>query len=321
MPDFPYPYDPAKFVSPADWRPAWPQPWQLWAILGGIGFCFAVIDFSFCWVASEILPSRFGELWMGFNMGAVGAQAGLLVIYAVIGPHRLWLSHVVALALGLGSLLVWLLGYAIADLISDNSIFPHGGIQEVGAAMFVIPGLFVAGCVPLWILRILFRWRIELKLPGQAVGKPPQLSIAGILTATSVVALALALVRLGPFSVNSDNTAWWLGTGIAAAFAAGICLFTLPLSTWAVLRTRYLAGGVVMAVIWLSIVGFGFVVLIRIIDGRWPPPYAWPVIIVLTASFIVFLIGPLLVGHYFHYRLIVGRQLPQTPPSDSPPGI
>lgn len=308
MPDFPYPYDPANFVPPPDWRPAWRRGWPLWAILGGIGLCFAAIDFSFCWVASDLNSSRFGDLWMGFNLGAVGAQAGLLAIYAVLGPHRLWLSHVVALALGIGCLLVWLLGYVFADLISDNSIFPHSGIQEVWAAMFVIPALFIAGCVPLWIVRTLFRWRIELQLPGQAVGKPPQLSIAGILTATSVVALALALVRLGPFSVNSDDAAWWQGVGIGAAFTAGICLFMLPVSTWAILRSRFLAAGIVVTAVWVFLAGIGLISLISFLVRNWPPLEIWLNFVVLIASFIVFLLGPLIVCRFFHYRLVVGRQ-------------
>jgi hypothetical protein len=316
MPEFDYPYDPNKFVPPPEWRLALPRPWPFWAILGGFGFCFALIDFSYCWVVNDPLSWQYGSLWRNINIGAVGAQAGLLLIYAVWGPGRIWLRHAVALLLGSGCLLMWLFGYVVADSLFDSEIFPYSDVREICSAMLVIPALFLVGCVPLWILRTLFRWRIELQLPGQTDARPPQLSIAGILSATFIVAVALTLVRLGAYTSEiHDEADWWLGTAIGVAFTAGLSVFVLPVSTWGILRSRYLALGIAMIAFWLGIVFVGLFALGSVIGGKLPTADELLMLIEPLTSLgilLIFLLGPLIVCRCFHYRLVVGRQQQQT---------
>lgn len=92
----------------------------------------------------------------------------------------------------------------------------------------------------------------------------------------------------------------------------GISLATLPVSTWAILRSRILAAGIIVAVVWMFLIGIGLVALISYLEGNWPPLEIWLSFIVLIASFIVFLLGPLILCRFLHYRLIVGWQ-PCTP--------
>lgn len=313
MPDSPYPYDPAKFVLPLEWQSKWPLPLTLWWILAGFGVAFAILDLSYCWVGSYFFPSHWSQLWAGLNYGAVGAQAGLLAIYAVFGPGRTWMRHIVAFFVGSCCLLTWLGGYGLAMAISDSGVPPYTSIEEVSASLLAVPALFLAGCFPLWVFRTLFRWRVERQISSEQLPRPPQLSIAGILAATFVVSLMLTLVRLGSYiSQDYDEAAWWLGTGIGAAFTVGISLTTLPVCTWAVLRSRILAAGVTVAVVWVFLIGIGLVALISYLEGNWPPLEIWLNFIVLIASFIVFLLGPLLLCRFLHFRLVMGRQQPRT---------
>ena len=296
-----YSYDAANSVRHPDRRPVCQRRWPFWAIFVGVLICFAVIDFSFCSSRITWTSPPFQKYWMAINMGAIGAQGGLLAIYAVLGPGRIWLRHVVAIALGLGCILAWWLGFTLV-----GAIFPLINL-EAYAVSLDLPALFFAGCVPLWVVRTLFRWRIESQLPGQIVVKPPQLSIAGIFVATFVVALVLTLVRLGAYV--SDDAEWWPETGYAVAVTAVTCLCTLPLSTWAIFRTRSLAFGTLLAAVCLCMIGLAF---FYHLGGGWPDSDVLLIYVVVIASLIVFLLGPLIVCRCFHYRLIVGRQRPQT---------
>ncbi|MGI8978430.1 MAG: hypothetical protein ACR2FY_04325 [Pirellulaceae bacterium] len=279
--------------------------WVFWATLIGIIICFVVIDLSFASSRIHRYSSVIKYYWLPLNVGAILAQSGLLAIYAVLGPGRIWRRQSVAVLLGFGSILAWLLGFSLDDVGFPG--YPMND-PETQAAILVLPALFCVGCVPLWILRSFFRWRIESPKSDKAVDNAPQLSIAGMLSATFVAALTLALIRLGAYLSPLDEPVWWQCIGIAVAFTAGICLFTLPFSTWLILYSRGLVIGTSLAVVWLSIVGL---VLFLYVEGGWPRSDARLMEILLCASFICFLLGPLIVCRRFHYRLVVGKQQPQ----------
>lgn len=281
------------------------MPWL--GVLGGIVLCFAVIDISFCGVASEY-PTGARSVWFAFNLGAVGAQGGLLVIYAVLGPGLLWLRHLVALSLGLCASLLWLLGYFVADSLYDYGVFPRDEVLEVFALMMELPAMFFAGCVPLWILRTLFRWRIERQMNWRPAASSPQLSIAGILAATAVVGVVLSLVRLGGyFTAETTEADWWQETGFDAAIFSGICLFMLPISAWSILGVRRLPVGLFFAAVWVGLVSSGFLAVSSTLTRRWPSVGECLSLIAFIGSFSVFLLGPLLAARCFHCRLLAGR--------------
>src|SRR5678815_2114521 len=177
-----YPYDPAKFIPPPEWRPAHVGPLAVWGVLGGVGLCFVLVDLSFCWVAGNQARWSPWEYVMTINIAGIGAQASLLAVYAVFGPGKASARHLVAISLGCCCLVFWWLGYLMAFWQPNTVVFPAMEKNVVFAMMLPIPAMFFAGCIPLWIFRTLFRWRIERS--DSPSTRPPQLSIGGILLAT-----------------------------------------------------------------------------------------------------------------------------------------
>lgn len=277
-----------------------------WCALAAFSLCQISAILSYCWVASAVpwTPSAF---LIGFNSGVISAQAGLLAIYGVLGPQRAWVRQAVALVIGMILALLWAVGHLLAVWIEGGvaNAFPGRHTDEVFASMLPLPALFFAACAPLWFFRTLFRWRIErADVPAKRL---PELSIAGILIATLIVALSLGLVRLGSHLADDyDDSDFWIGTGIGCAFSVGISLFMLPFCAWAILRTRVLLAGTVAAACWPPLLCLSLICVISAVGDSWPDPYDWLQFVCVTTGFSLFLLGPLIAVRFLGYRLQIG---------------
>jgi len=313
MSEFPYPYSvqlPDAKIPPLEARRA-PSPKQLCVILAVLTACFALINITVIPASNRQIEPRLREFWQAFSFGIIGAQAGLLAIAAVLGPGKGLLRHLIAVPLALGLVLAWLLGYGLAKWThSTPQFFPEW--NEILPQILVIPVMFCACELPLWIFRGLLRWRMELAVPDTSRRRPPHLSIAGILMATGAVAVALASARLGRSFVaaNFSEPDWWGACGIAVAFSGGISLVTLPLSTWATLRCPSLVAGIVAMVAWLISAALLLICIISVLVGDWPPMELefWLPFSGLIFSFGFGLLGTLSLIRAAGYRLFWGRE-------------
>lgn len=315
MPDFIYPYD-VKNLPPARpirLRPVVESaPSPLWGWLAGIAAGLITLNFLLMPILFVINSgrSKIGALLVCLSIGVIGAEPGLLAIAAVFGPGTAWRRQlvvglmVIALALsGFGSFVVTKLVY------SHRNYFPD--VLEVLPFFFLLPVLFLACQLPLWIFRTLLCWRIASQKQADA-DLAPQLSIAGILAATAVVALGLSCVRLGHYLISQvdpqvQSQGWWLGTGISAALAAAISMASLLPFTAAIFRAKSASLGLTSAVAWTLFVFGSAIAMIRWVNGGWPMPVPWYPFAAIVAGFVFGLLGPLMVVRMFDYRLLWGR--------------
>lgn len=309
MSEFPYPYDaklPAIEFPPPN-RQFTLTPGLLGILLAVITACFALSNITVIPVSERMSGNMLAELWLAFSFGLIGAEAGLLAIAAVLGPEKGLVRHLLVVPLAGIWILAWLLGYGFTWWNHTNQYF-YPEWKEVVADILIIPVLFCACELPLWIFRGLLRWRIELLNADSNRRAPPPLSIGGILIATGAVAIALAGVRMGRFIEGVASEAeWWGACGIGMAFAGGISLVTLPLCTWATLRCPWLWAGRLAMIAWLFIAAFLLVWVISTMVGSWPPLEFWRPFTGMVFGFASGLMGTLSLVRLAGYRLIWGR--------------
>ena len=309
MSDFKYPYDGKDLppLPPLHWKPA-RKGWSLGLILALFFVGCLVVNITMLPVSDKARPGNLAEWWIALGMGLIGAEAGLLAIAGVFGPGSTLRRHLVVIPAATALCLAWFLGYVLVWLMHDQSYLVFPRPKETAAVMLIIPALFCASESPLWIFRALLQWRI--KPPQDAPrARPPQLSIAGILAATAAVALSLGGVRLGRYGITGVGEGdWWLGTGVAAAFTAGISLAVLPIVTCVIFRAWSQVVGVLVAFAWISIVAIALIAIISKMNGSWPPSDAIRPLVIVTSSFAFGLAGPLLLARSFGYRLLWGKE-------------
>lgn len=256
------------------------------------------------------LPPQVVMSMIGFCLGTIGAEPGLLAIFAVFGPAPAWRRQIVAVFLTLLLAIVGAVGIFVTEKV--HSIFLFFGPTN-WVFILLVPILFCACQSPLWVFRSLFCWRIAKVHQGTS-DKAPRLSIAGILAATSVIALALGAVRLGPLlfpylqpGAIVDVHVWWLLTGIWAAAVSTISLTVLPLFTAAILRTKRPLLGVAGAAIWSALLFEAAISIAKLVNGGgWPFPFSWHAPAALVAGFAVSLFVPLFIVRLYGYRLLWG---------------
>lgn len=312
MSAFDYPYD-AKLppIQNSIWKERLPPNRRVLAIqLAVLAALFALANMT-TFPAGELSRGRTSlETWMGFTIGLIGAEAGLLAIAAVLGSGRWHLRHLVVAGVAVLWIVAWFVGFGLTRMFR-GSVYYGPASNDMFAVMLVIPVMFCACEIPLWIFRSLLRWRIEPVIRSGDSSKPPQLSIAGILIATSFVAIALTAVRIGrSIEGGASEAEWWTGCGIAMAFSGGISLFTLPLAVWATLRCPSLVAGVGVMVASLLVSAVGLICIISLLVGDWPPNDLdfWLPSAGVVVGFSCGLLGTLSLVRLGGYRLFWGRE-------------
>jgi hypothetical protein len=316
MPDFSYPYD-VRNVPPAPpirLRPVVESaPSPLWGWLAAIAAGFMALNFLLMPMLFMAPPGRneIGACLACLSVGMIGAEPGLLAIAAVFAPGAAWRRHLIVGLLALAFALSGFGSFVATKLVySHRTYFPE--VLEVLPFFLLVPILFLVCQMPLWFFRSFLCWRIASREKA-AADRAPQLSIAGILLATAVVAMGLSFVRLGNYLISHvdpqvESQYWWLGTGISAAFMAAFSIAVLPPFTGAVFRAKSPLLGLLGATVWMILL-FGFVtVIIRWINGGWPVPVPFYPFAAIAAGFAGGLLGPLVVVRLFGYRLLWGKK-------------
>jgi len=233
--------------------------------------------------------------------GAVAAELGLLAIWTALGAGRWTLRIPLTYFLAVLCFMLLVMGFNMGRM---------GPLQsgEVLDGLALLPLVFLAAQLPLWIVRLIFGWRIVFgdveEEPDAEVG---QFGIGHLLGATALVAVSLGLAQLGSIEagpLRSSDAAWLdmlVACGIVALVSA---LSTIP-CVWAVLISRRplpavwviaaytLAAAVVLAFVQTALTGVGDI---------------WAEILVLHLFALGALMATMLIGlgvvHFFGYEML-----------------
>lgn len=244
-----------------------------------------------------------GAFWVFWCGGAMPAQLGLLAIWGALGPGKGWRRMLHCMAVGAFWILAWAGGYF---LFTDRSVYFN---RAVLSPAFCLPLVLIAAQLPLWALRVFARWRLAREV-GAAFSPPPQMSIAGILVATTVVGASLASARFGAHLWGADtSSSWWLGLGIACAFSAGLSLTILAPVCYLGLRMRPAPLGILLSLLFLLLViAVAVAIAYRVMGSPGHPFGSNLAIPSVSAGFVASLLAPLALLRLSNIRLRWGRE-------------
>jgi len=236
--------------------------------------------------------------------GMIGAQMALFAIWCALVPLH-WLKRMLmAVISGLVLYGAWAAGYAIYTL--HSSWLRERLWERLVTGLLCLPILLLAVQIPLWMMRIWFRWRIAHPDEDSSETFQP-LRIRDLMIATTAIAMALAAAQLSQtISVPSGN-----GSIVPLVVAAIVIMVLSAISVLpavlAVLRSRrlLLAMGFVFSV-YVAIAG-SYAALIVLLSEA---PLDWEMFVgmpALAVGFFVELTLPLLIARRFGYRLLWGR--------------
>jgi hypothetical protein len=153
-----------------------------WIVLGSMVGVFVVFNLLlafFLSIRTDVLA--------GIVLGTVFAQITLLAACTALGPHSIF-YRVAAGLLGAGYVVVTLGGFLFRNTSPNEAL---AITAAVAAQWFVVQ-------VPLWILRLVTRWRVESPQSAGAAGRleETQFGIRQLLVWTLLVAILLGLGRI-----------------------------------------------------------------------------------------------------------------------------
>jgi hypothetical protein len=238
------------------------------------------------------------------TVGCTLAQGCLLAAWLAWGYQPFWqraLRHWIVAAI---LYLVWVAGLALGQPNQFRQLSMMVGLS--------VPLMSIAAQLPLWIARQMFGWRLihdEMR-PGEendGTRRVP-LSIRDLMTATLVVAVALALARLAPSPDGKPiGMLWAIMFGAATTVSTMTLLPVSPL----LMRTPRFGRGVLFACLYAGFwIGLPWlIVLVARNRGLFPAPLLAVVIGLsfLILSFAATVILAAAVARSRGYRLISGR--------------
>jgi hypothetical protein len=232
-------------------------------------------------------------------VGCVLAQGCLLAAWLAWSDQPFWQRfrrHWIVAAI---LYLVWAAGLAVSH--------PSQFAVTSSAVGLSVPLVSIAAQMPLWIARQTFGWRLIRGDPKEDAGLAP-LSIRDLLTATLMVALALALDRLAPSPDNKPRGLIPLITFImASAISAMALLPAAPL----LLRIQPFQRGLLFAglyaAFWLGLLWLVVLVARRSGLFRLPPPPILTGVTCLILSFAATVMLAAAAARTRGYRLAWGR--------------
>ncbi len=323
--DYPYASPPDAQSWQAQWpvaRPPGEPPYAppLALIFGGVLLILTAGNAMLCTIASDINPRQTGFLaalcCLLAICGSIGAQAALLTLLLTFGTSPLWQRLLWHWGLAAMALAAWCLGYVLVEwhwVASSN--FREGEFLSVVCAL---PLIALASQSFLWFLRIYFRWRIEW-LPGQAARAnelplampflPPaadssqRITIRDLLLGTVLVAVTMAVARLGQPKGVDDGVFWGVMLGISAASVGLSVIGVLPI-VYLMLAVRSLLFAVLVVLgIWLLAASVAGIALLFVPGG--PTGLEKSLIVTsLVGGFVVTLAGTLGLARWYGYRLV-----------------
>ena len=172
-----------------------------------------------------------------FGVGVLAGQFGLIAIWAVLGPWRLYAQWLAAMLVWLGLLLVYAMGAAIVE---GDSFATWNEFLEV---ILGYSAALVAAQVPLWCIRLLRGWRLVFRGAdaGRTAIESRQLQIRDILIAMTILAATLGtmsfVAKQGKGRFHAD---YLMEVVMVCGFAVVWSTLVLPICLWACFAARSL---------------------------------------------------------------------------------
>lgn len=202
-------------ATKAEWRPS-----QLQGPLAMIAAAFMSVDFF----AAVILDARLPEIVGAILFGILAAQFGVLAIWAVVGPGRWQMRQAATTAL---AALGWL-AFGAGTTASVHAPADFSAVMFRFTAL--VPLVFLAIQLPLWVGRWLRGWRlVEASAADGAYRRESRrFSMSDLLLMPAVVAVGLALARLCAESAEEVEGSLIFAAclSLASGFAALPCLLS-----------------------------------------------------------------------------------------------
>jgi len=244
------------------------------------------------------LPLVYFPLWQA-TVGCTLAQVCLLAAWLAWGYQPFWhrlLRHWIVAAI---LYIVWVAGLALGQPSQFRQLSMTVGLS--------LPLMSIAAQMPLWIARQMFGWRLIRGEENDGTRHAP-LSIRDLMTATVVVAVALALARLAPSPDGKPiGMLWVIMFGAATTVSTMTMLPVSPL----LMRTPRFGRGVLFACLYAGFwIGLPWlIVLVAWGRGLFPPP---PLAVLIGLSFLILSFAATVIlaaatARSRGYRLISGR--------------
>ena len=278
-------------------------PWWQLGLACLLFVLFAISDAAVLKLMDVFSPRDWGAFWVYLTAGGMCAQLGLLTIWGAIGVGKTWHRQLCVLILG-G---IWLASWFCGSALFGSRQFVVNSWREAAPAL-CLPLLLLTTQLPLWIFRVLAR--CALAYDGPAIpGRPPQMSIAGLLGATTLIGISLGLTKLGWELSKVNQAAWWIGLSIAcgSCFAASLAIL-VPVSALALRLRVWLLGSLLALLYLLGLAVLGILTTLAIM-GRQGGPF--DTFLALPSMFCGFAFGlllPLMLLRLANYRLRWGRE-------------
>ncbi len=273
-----------------------------WLVLGCVTFFVVTNSLSYL-ALSDWLYSVLAIHGYLACMSMIGAQMALHGIWCALGQLR-WTKR---LAVGATSGLVLyggiVAGWMVLPSFSEGDLDGDDLLTVAMTGLFCLPLLALATQMPLWIMRIWFRWRIAHRDHADPSRFQP-LRIGHLLVAMTVVAGALAAARVSQSISSSREDESIVVLAVAALVIAVASATTTVPAVLACLRARRLP--LALGLTFAAEVAVYVALAIILGGGR----LDWQLIkaaLVFAGGYFVTLTAPMLIARRLGYRLLWGR--------------
>lgn len=249
------------------------------------------------------------EFLLSIFFGSVLGQAGLVLLWAVLGPQQALARWLSSLAVGLVLISAFLCGTLFVS-------HPPGLDRDMLAFFFLLPLGFLILQWPLWLFKLATGFQIVREAEAeQAQSRASrQFSVLYLLGMMTVLAVVLGLARAG---MSSFPGGWMEGAWATLAMVSLFYGFLISLGAipclLAAFRMSSASRGLVAMGLYSSVLAFVIVVLIMALSGgRMPGEFMLVVFVTLWTAFLI-VFGSLSLLRSCGYVMVRAGRKPKEP--------
>ncbi len=279
-------------------------PWSPIGLLSTIAVVFALGNVAIAPMMGEISPRSWAAVFIHIAIGAIMAQCGLVTLLGAFAMFPVFERQTFGFLATVFFFGFWTVGCATASYygtLLDEVMWKTG---------MCIPLIYLSIQAPMWMMRIVFRWRIrtvaELDESQTQFDVDGPMTISQMMVSTALVAVSFALVRI---AADEDSAGFWFIILVMAASTAGIS-FVAVIPALLLLRVQSLLNGIHVLSLYYS-TAIATTLLILCIAMQPHGLDVWGVFgaSLILATFGTCIVVPILIVRRAGYRLCWGREL------------